>query len=605
MGFNFRGLAFKQSLMILAAVTVIVGVIFGIMTSRMSSQLEQMTLDNGEQISQANVTYIDKLFNAGKLVGEDVGATLSKRQMTKAELDEFLMHSLTNARNLVPHIVAVVVAFEPGMGPETPKGEFMRLARFVENENRLITGANYQDKEWYTSTRDGHTSRWQEPFIGEFVDEPIAVYTVPIFHKDKKGNEVLAGVLAVDMSIKFLKETVADIQVSNSGYAMVLSARNYPVAYPKSLAEGKSEKDIVVKENINKKQVDFDREKKKDKGLFLGTVAGSEESAIYYMTMESNNWTFMVVWPIQKFLESRQTTVKLFVILALCGYAVLLVIMLLISFRVAKPLKELSAAAKKLGNGDFDVAIPQMKGHDEVAEFAWAFSNMLSSLKDHVERQKDMKRIERELDLARNIQLSTLPREECEENSDDDRHELSQFLLPAKEVGGDFYDFFKIDNDHLCVMVGDVSGKGVPAALFMMISRIILRTMTKNMKSIVNAFNSTNFALAKRNRLNMFVTVWAGVIDLRTGHVEFASAGHNPPAIRHADGTVEFVNSKSGLVMAAMEDTIYQSQTLELKTGDTLFLYTDGVTEATNSADDATRRPSTSRPMARVHSSRS
>ena len=298
MGFNFRGLAFKQSLMILAAVTVIVGVIFGIMTSRMSSQLEQMTLDNGEQISQANVTYIDKLFNAGKLVGEDVGATLSKRQMTKAELDEFLMHSLTNARNLVPHIVAVVVAFEPGMGPETPKGEFMRLARFVDNENRLITGTNYQDKEWYTSTRDGHTSRWQEPFIGEFVDEPIAVYTVPIFHKDKKGNEVLAGVLAVDMSIEFLKETVADIQVSNSGYAMVLSARNYPVAYPKSLAEGKSEKDIVVKENINKKQVDFDREKKKDKGLFRGTVAGSEESAIYYMTMESNNWTFMVVWPI-------------------------------------------------------------------------------------------------------------------------------------------------------------------------------------------------------------------------------------------------------------------------------------------------------------------
>ena len=586
MGFNFRGLAFKQSLMILAAVTVIVGAIFGTMTSRISSQLEQMTFDNGEQISQASVTYIDKLFNAGKLVGEDVGATLSKQQMTKAELDEFLMHSLTNARNLVPHIVAVVVAFEPGMGPETPKGEYMRLARFVNNENRLITGANYQDKEWYASTRDGRSSRWQEPFIGEFVDEPIAVYTVPFFHKDKKGNEVLAGVLAVDMSIEFLKETVSEIQVSNSGYAMVFSERNYPVAYPKSIGEGKSEKDINVKENINKKLVDFDRKNKKDKGLFLGTVAGSEEAAIYYTTMESNNWTFMVVWPMQKFLESRQTTVRLFMALAICGYAVLLVVILLISFRVAKPLKELSAAAKKLGNGDFDVAIPQMKGHDEVAEFAWAFSNMLSSLKDHVERQKDMKRIERELDLARNIQLSTLPREECEENSDDDRHELSQFLLPAKEVGGDFYDFFKIDNDHLCVMVGDVSGKGVPAALFMMISRIILRTMTKNMKSIVNAFNSTNFALAKRNRLNMFVTVWAGVIDLRTGHVEFASAGHNPPAIRHSDGTVEFVNSKSGLVMAAMEETIYQPQTFDLKTGDTLFLYTDGVTEATNSANE-------------------
>ena len=224
-----------------------------------------------------------------------------------------------------------------------------------------------------------------------------------------------------------------------------------------------------------------------------------------------------------------------------------------------------------------------MKGGDEVAEFAWAFSNMLSELKDNIEKQKDMKRIERELDLARNIQLSMLPGEERDENSDDDRHELAPFLLPAKEVGGDFYDFFKIDNDHLCVVIGDVSGKGVAAALFMMVARIILRTMTKNLKSVVDAFNKTNYALAKRNKLDMFVTVWAGIIDLRTGHIDFASAGHNPPVVRHEDGSVEFIPSKAGLVMAAMEETVYKPQTFDMKKGDMLFLYTDGVTEATNS----------------------
>ena len=148
------------------------------------------------------------------------------------------------------------------------------------------------------------------------------------------------------------------------------------------------------------------------------------------------------------------------------------------------------------------------------------------------------------------------------------------------------YDpIFKIDNDHLCIVIGDVSGKGVPASLFMMVARIILRTMAKNLKSVVEAFNKTNYALAKRNRLNMFVTVWMGIIDLRTGHVDFASAGHNPPAIRHKDGTVEFIQSKPGLVMAAMEETLYKPQTCTLLPGDTLFLYTDGVTEATNSQD--------------------
>lgn len=585
MGFNFRGLAFKQSMMILAAITVVFGLIFGIMSYKTQDMLNKMTVENGEETSRANVNYIDKLFNAGKLVGDDVASTLGKRKMTKAELDTFLLQSLTNARNLVPQIVAVVLAYEPGMGPETPKGEFMRLARFTENEIKLVTGGHYDDKEWYYSTRDGKTSRWQEPFIGEFVPEPIAVYTVPIFQKNNKGEEVLAGVLAIDMSIDFLKDEISSIPVSNSGYALITSAKNVAVAYPKSIAQGKRNREIVVKEIRGNSQVNFDRQTRDSSGLFIGTVAGGEESAIYYTTIKANNWTFMVVWPIEKYLKDQSSMRKLFLVLAIGGYIIILIIILLISFRVAKPLKELAIAARKLGRGNFNVTIPQITGRDEISEFAGAFSNMLTELKDHIEKQKDMKRIERELDLARNIQLSMLPGSEHDENSDDDRHELAPFLLPAKEVGGDFYDFFKIDNDHLCVVIGDVSGKGVAAALFMMVARIILRTTTKNLKSIVDAFNRTNFALAKRNKLNMFVTVWAGIIDLRTGHIDFASAGHNPPAVRHSDGSVEFIKSKAGLVMAAMEETIYKPQTYDLKKGDTLFLYTDGVTEATNTND--------------------
>lgn len=583
MGFNFRGLAFKQSLMILAAITIVFGLIFGIMSYKTQNMLNKMTVENGEETSRANVNYIDKLFNASKLIGEDLSHKLTDHPMTKSDMDDFLLQSLFNARNLVPQVVAVVVAYEPGMGPETPKGEYMRLARFNHTDTKLVTGANYQDKEWYASTRDGKTSRWQEPFIGEFVPEPIAVYTVPLFKKDKNGEDVLVGVLAVDMSIEFLKEEIGSIPVSNSGYALVTTAKNLAVAYPKELAQGKRNRDIIVREKRGQKLIDFDRKGRDSSGLFIGTVADGEESAIYYTTINSTNWTFMVVWPIQKYLKDQSAMRRLFLLMALGGYGIIFVIILLISFRVAKPLKELALAARKLGRGNFDVAIPKMKGRDEVAEFAWAFSNMLTELKDNIEKQKDMKRIERELDLARNIQLSMLPGEERDENSDDDRHELAPFLLPAKEVGGDFYDFFKIDNDHLCVVIGDVSGKGVAAALFMMVARIILRTMTKNLKSVVDAFNKTNYALAKRNRLNMFVTVWAGIIDLRTGHIEFASAGHNPPVVRHNDGSVEFIPSKAGLVMAAMEDTVYKQQSYEMKKGDTLFLYTDGVTEATNS----------------------
>ena len=583
MGFNFRGLAFKQSMMILAAITIVFSLILGIMNYKAQAMLNQITTENGEEISRANVNYIDKLFNSSKVIGDDLADSISMHAMNKANMDDFLLQSLFNVRRTIPQIIAMVVAYEPGMGPETPEGEYMRLARFEKGESKLIDGANYQDKEWYTSIKKSKTSRWQEPFIGDFITEPIAIYTVPIFKTNETGEKVFAGVLAVDMSIDFLKDEVSSIPVSNSGYAMITTANNIAVAYPKKIAEGKRNQDIVIKERRGLKDFDFDRRVRDTCGLFIGTVAGGEESAIYYTTIHSNDWTFMVVWPIQKYREDQRAMRSLFLLMALGGYGVIFVIILLISFRVARPLKELAIAARKLGQGNFDVAIPKMKGGDEVAEFAWAFSNMLSELKDNIEKQKDMKRIERELDLARNIQLSMLSGEERDENSDDDRHELAPFLLPAKEVGGDFYDFFKIDNDHLCVVVGDVSGKGVAAALFMMVARIILRTMTKNLKSVVDAFNKTNYALAKRNKLDMFVTVWAGIIDLRTGHIDFASAGHNPPVVRHEDGSVEFIPSKAGLVMAAMEETVYKPQTFDMKKGDMLFLYTDGVTEATNS----------------------
>ena len=272
----------------------------------------------------------------------------------------------------------------------------------------------------------------------------------------------------------------------------------------------------------------------------------------------------------------------MFAWMSVAGYVVMLFLIFVISSRVSRPLKELAVAANKMGQGDFDVEIPHLSGRDEIAQFAWAFLNMRTSLKEHIEKQKDLDRIESELDFAKDIQLGFLAMTEKEENSEDSLHELTPFLQPAKEVGGDFYDFFKLDDGRLCVVVGDVSGKGVPAALFMMVSRIVLRTTARNLQSVVETFEKANYELAKRNRANMFVTVWMGFVDLQTGRIEFASAGHNPPVIRHKDGSVELAKSKAGVVMAAMENSRYKMQTLELAPGDTLFLYTDGVTEATN-----------------------
>ena len=584
MGFNMHGLAFKQSMMTLVGFSIVFATLFGVLSFKVQSELSTLLTEKGEEISLANVAIIEKLFEKGKKLGDEYAEVLGKEMLSGKDLDDFLTQAVFDARQTLPQVLAVVVAYEPGMAPKSKwHQEVMRLAQYSGNDIKLLKGKDYLEKTWYKSTKNLQKGLWQEPFVGDFIKEPIAIYTAPIYQKDAYGNTVFAGVLCVDMSIAFLKETVSSIPVSNSGYVVVLSANNTIIAHPKN--------EIVFKESLSdlsagmgaQTVTDFEKTvQSMKKGLFMGTTADGKDAVIYFKAMESNGWTFMIVWPAHEFMESQRSLEKMFAWMSAAGYVVMLLLIFVISTRVSRPLKELAVAANKMGQGDFDVAIPHLSGRDEIAQFGWAFLNMRTSLKEHMEKQKDLDRIESELDFAKDIQIGFLSMDEKEEGSEDPYHELTPFLLPAKEVGGDFYDFFKLDDGRLCVVVGDVSGKGVPAALFMMVSRIVLRTMAQNLKSVVETFERANYELAKRNRANMFVTVWMGIVDLKTGHVEFASAGHNPPVIRHKDGSAEFAKSKAGVVMAAMENSHYKMQTLELAPGDTLFLYTDGVTEATN-----------------------
>ena len=157
---------------------------------------------------------------------------------------------------------------------------------------------------------------------------------------------------------------------------------------------------------------------------------------------------------------------------------------------------------------------------------------------------------------------------------------------PAKEVGGDFYDFFLIDDDHLCLLIADVSGKGVPAALFMMASKIILANNAMMGKSPAQILNDTNAAICANNREEMFVTAWLGILELSTGKLTAVNAGHEYPALRRADGSFELFKDKHGLVVGAMDMARYNQYELQLHPGDSLFVYTDGVPEAMD-ADNA------------------
>ena len=226
---------------------------------------------------------------------------------------------------------------------------------------------------------------------------------------------------------------------------------------------------------------------------------------------------------------------------------------------------------------------------DEIQALSEAIKTMELEINEYIQDlttvTAEKERIGAELNVATQIQADMLPRifpafPEREE------FDVYATMNPAKEVGGDFYDFFLVDDDHLAVVIADVSGKGVPAALFMVIAKTLIKNHAQNQEAPGTVFTQTNEQLCEGNDAGLFVTGWMGVLEISTGKFVYVNAGHNPPPLKRAGGTFEWLKSRPGFVLAGMEGVRYRENTLQLEPGDRLYLYTDGVTEATNSHEE-------------------
>ena len=226
-----------------------------------------------------------------------------------------------------------------------------------------------------------------------------------------------------------------------------------------------------------------------------------------------------------------------------------------------------------------------IRTQDEVENLSHIMADMERDLAKHEEEitriTAEKERIGTELHMASAIQASMLPHV-FPPFPDRKEFEVYASMDPAREVGGDFYDYFLIDDDHLGIVIADVSGKGVPAALFMMVSKVILQSCAMLGRSAGETLTKTNEAICSNNTAEMFVTVWLGILEISTGRMTAANAGHEYPILKRAGGEYELFRERHGLVIGAMEGTKYLEYELRLNPGDRLFLYTDGVPEATD-----------------------
>ena len=235
-------------------------------------------------------------------------------------------------------------------------------------------------------------------------------------------------------------------------------------------------------------------------------------------------------------------------------------------------------------HGTITAGLQKIHGHNEIATLAKSVEKMSKDLNKYIEdlthATAEKERLGAELNVAKKIQAEMLPRV----FPPYDNHkevELFASMEPAKEVGGDFYDFYMIDDDHFAVVVGDVSGKGVPAALFMVITKTLLKDTAAHELDPAKVFEHVNKILCEGNESGLFVTCWLGILTLSTGELNFANAGHNAPLIMQG-GEIKYLTTKPNLMLAGMDGIPYTTHNTKLAKGDRLFIYTDGVTEATN-----------------------
>ena len=317
---------------------------------------------------------------------------------------------------------------------------------------------------------------------------------------------------------------------------------------------------------------------------YYGYLGGTE--GYHVLIGETFNMASIMTNIRQQSIRSTMSAVVFQVILsALC--------MVLISVYVLTPLRKVQRSIRRYSENKDHVEVQNelsaVSPPNEIGQLADDVTGLSVEIDEYMNRLQSVtaekERISTELALAARIQESMLP-SVFPPFGDRSEFDIYASMTPAKEVGGDFYDFYLIDDDHLGIVMADVSGKGVPAALFMMVSKILIKNAAYTGKSPAEVLQSVNEQICSNNSEEMFVTVWLGILTISTGRVTAANAGHEYPMIRHRDGGFEMIRDRHGFVIGGMEGMKYTDYEFTLGKGDTLFLYTDGVAEAVNTENE-------------------
>ncbi len=465
------------------------------------------------------------------------------------------------------------------------------------------------DREWYKGAAEKRGLYFTDVITDVFTGQIGVMCAIPIYH-----NGELAAVAGADFFLNEMAEGVASVSDANS-MTIIINEKGHVLFSPQEkgifqVKPGDEAQDLRKSENqelaalitqalesqTDIRMVEVDGSSYYMTGAPVKTIswtilsAVSKEATDQPAVMMKDQYNSILNDSVSSYRKNLTGASRTIVILLIIVTVLALTGALTVAKRIVEPLEAITRRVQSLGGNDLQFKMEDVyRTDDEIEILAESFANLSAKTLQYVDQVKtvtaEKERIGAELSMATAIQASQLPRLFP---AFPNRPEFDIFasMTPAKEVGGDFYDFFLIDDDHIALVMADVSGKGVPAALFMMVSRVLIKSHLQNGESPSEALEHVNDQLCEGNDAQYFVTVWLGVLEISTGKGVAANAGHEHPALRRVNGEYALVLYRHSPAVATMEGIPFRQHEFELHPGDSLFVYTDGVAEATNKDDE-------------------
>lgn len=567
--------ATRFSIFILLVVSAFFVSIFTTFYRKSSQSLTKEVESNVNQLLEISNLEIEKVLYQAERIPDNL-----KTLVVSGRLRPDSLFALTRdivAKNDI--VFGSAIAYEPNYFPDQGY-YFSPYSTYVGDSIVTYQLGNpdydYFSMDWYLIPKLLNQPYWTEPYFEEGIT--IITYSSPMY--DSAGAFI--GIFTIDLSLEWLSDVMNAHKPYPNAYNFMIGRGGTYILHANkehilnaSIFSVALEKESPEIYTLGQDMVDGER------GSRLLTSDGVRNYVIF-APVSHLNWSSAFVCPTREVFASLQRTRTLFLVLGLLGLLVTFACCYFIIKRLLRPILAFAETANVIASGNLDAQLPAIRSHDEMKDLHDAFANMQADLKTYIatltETTSAKEKIESELHIAREIQMGMIPKifPPYPERNDVD---IYARLIPAKEVGGDLYDFF-IKEEHLYFAIGDVSGKGVPASLLMAVTRSLFRTVSMHFADVLQIVDSINNAVSEDNESNMFVTLFIGILDLQTGALSYCNAGHNAPVLLCADKKPVELPVVSNLPVGIMPGFAFEKQETVLSPATTLFLYTDGLNEA-------------------------